>query len=187
MHSYPIVLFIHLLALLTAIGASSLVHFAMARMRDAGSAGEALQWLGLCHRASRAFPVALLTLLGSGAWLVHEEWHWDTGFVDAGIVGAVLLLVLGGAVEGGRARRVAAALAAAPGGPVGDVVRDPVLWAVSWANTGIAVGVVFAMVTKPAAAGSFAAVAVGLAAGAGVGLAFRRQAGDTRVPGEARA
>jgi hypothetical protein len=187
MHSYSIVLFIHLLALLLAFGASSLVHYAMVRMRDAESAGDALSWLGLCHRASRAFPVALVTLVASGAWLVHKAWTWHAGFVDAGLVGAVLLLVLGGAVEGGRARKIAAALAADPGGAVGEVVRDPLLWAVNWANTGIALGVVFAMVTKPAAGGSFAAVAVGLAAGACVGLAFLRRRADARVPGEVRA
>jgi hypothetical protein len=181
MHGYHVALFVHLLALLAAFSASSLVHFAMTRVRDARTGAEALQWLGLCHRLSRVFPVALLTLVASGAWMTHDLWTWDTGFVDAGLTGAVLLLLSGAGVEGGRARRVAASLAAAPGDRPGEAVRDPLWWAASWANTGTALGVVFAMAAKPSAAGSFAGVAIGLVAGVCVGLAARGSQGPART------
>jgi hypothetical protein len=180
MHGYHIALFIHLLALLGAFAASSLVHFSMLRLREAGDGREALQWLGLAHRLARVFPVALLVLLGSGVWMVREAWDWDAGLVEAGLTGVVLLFVLGGAVEGGRARKVAAVLAADPAAAPGGVVRDAVWWATNWANTGIAIAVVFAMATKPSPAGAFAAVAVGAGAGACIGLLLRQRGAQGR-------
>jgi hypothetical protein len=176
MHGYQIALFLHLLALLAAFSASAVVHFATARMRDARTGADALQWLGLCHRLSRVFPLALATLLASGAWMTHRLWTWDTGFVDAGLAGVAILFVSGAFVEGGRARRAARALAAAPDRAPGEVVRDRVFWAASWANTGTALGVVYAMAVKPGLAAAFAAVAVGLGAGTSVGLVACRRA-----------
>jgi hypothetical protein len=46
MNRYDLVLFLHLLALLAAIGASTVVHVALLKIRDACNGGEALQWLG---------------------------------------------------------------------------------------------------------------------------------------------
>jgi hypothetical protein len=175
MHGYQILLFVHLLALLAAFSASGIVHFALIKLRDARTGGEALQWLGLAHKLSPVFPLALLTLLGSGAWMVHDAWTWNTGFVDAGLTGVVVLFLSGALLEGGRARKVAAELAQAPGAPVAgraaELVRDRLLWCASWGNSGTALGVVFAMVAKLGVAGSFAAVAAGLGAGVAVALA----------------
>jgi hypothetical protein len=186
MHGYQIALFVHLLALLAAFSASGIVHFAMTRLRDARTGADALQWLGLCHRLSRVFPLALLALVGSGAWMTRDAWTWDTGFVDAGLAGAAFLFVSGAVVEGGRARRAAKALAALGGAPLGgraaELVRDRLWWCASWGNTGTALGVVFAMATKPGAAGAFAAVGTGLAAGACVGLAGSRRAAGVAEP-----
>jgi hypothetical protein len=82
---YSVALVVHLFALLAAIGASTVVHLAMHRAGSARRAADALPWLGLAHAFSRAFPVSLLLLLASGAWLVHSGWTWDTGFVWAGL------------------------------------------------------------------------------------------------------
>jgi hypothetical protein len=176
MNRYDIALFLHLLALLAAIAASSIVHVSMAKLRAARTGGEGLQWLGLAHAFSRVFPLALAVLVGTGAWMVHGRWSWSAGFVVAGLAGAAFLAVAGGVVEGGRARKLTAALARDPGAPLdhaSSLVRDPVLWSVSWGNTGVALAVVLTMVAKPSLAASFAMLAVGLAAGCMVGLAFR--------------
>lgn len=181
MNRYDLALFFHLLALLAAIGASTVVHVAMPKIRDARTGGEALQWLGLAHAFSRIFPIALATLLGTGAWMVHGRWVWGAGFVESGVAGVVILAVLGGVVEGGRARRIAAALAARPADSLehaAPLVRDPLWWCAPWGNTGIALAVVLTMVAKPSPAASFAALAVGLAAGWLVGLLAR----GTAVP-----
>jgi hypothetical protein len=179
MNGYDLALFLHLLALLAAIAASTVVHVSMEKTRSSGTGGDALQWLGLAHAFSRVFPVALATLLGTGGWMVHGRWPWHDGFVEAGLAGVAILAVSGGVVEGSRARRLAAALAARPGDSLehaASLVRDPVWWCASWGNTGVALAVVLTMVAKSSLAASFAALAVGLAAGCCVGLASRRRA-----------
>jgi hypothetical protein len=182
--AYELGLFVHLLALFVAFGASTVVHVTMSKVRSAGRGGDALPWLALAHSFARVFPVALALLVASGAWMLRDAWSWSTGFVDAGLAGVVLLFVSGAVIEGGRARRLAAALAAHPSEPVPDrLVRDPLWWCASWGNTGVAVGVAFAMVAKPDAAGAFSSVAVGLCAGAVVGLLAR----GSRDPRDLRA
>ena len=173
MHGYQIALFFHLIALFAAFGASTVVHVSMIKIRDARSGGDALQWLGVAHVLARVFPIALAILVGTGAWMLRNSWSWTAGFVDAGLTGVVLLFVSGAVIEGGRARKLAAALAANPEGPVPAAARDPLWWCASWANTGVALGVAFAMVAKPAAAGSFAALVVGVLGGCVVGLIGR--------------
>jgi hypothetical protein len=174
MSGYQVALFFHLLALLSAIGASTIEHVSMAEVRDAPTGREALRRLGLAHAFSRVFPVALAVLVGTGAWMVHDDWSWSAPFVLAGIAGSVFLLVTGAGVLGPRAGRVAAALAAAPDERVPDLVRDPVWWCVSWGDTGVAIGVVLAMTARPGAAASALCVAGGLGVGVLVGLLSRR-------------
>ncbi len=182
MNWYGLALFLHLLALLGAVAGSTLVHLSLGKLRGARSCGEGLQWLGLAHAVSPVFPVALAVLVGTGAWMVHGRWPWSAGFVVAGLTGVVYLAVAGGAVEGGRARKLAAALASSPSAPLDQaLVRDPVLWCVSWANTGVALAVVLAMVEKSSLAVSFAMLGVGLASGCAVGLAFRARVGRPRL------
>jgi hypothetical protein len=180
MHGYQIALFFHLLALFAAFGASTVIHVSMLKIRGASSGHEALGWLSVAHALSRVFPVALAALVGTGAWMLHDAWSWSSGFVLAGLTGVALLFVSGAGVEGGRARKVAAALAARPSSLPGVYVRDAVWWCASWANTGVALAVAFAMVVKPSTGGAFAALAVGAAAGGIVGFVVR---GRDAVPG----
>jgi hypothetical protein len=178
MNGYGIALFLHLCALLAAIGASAVIGLAMHRICSARVAGEALQWLGTCKAVAHVFPVALLTLLASGAYMVHRAWRWDAGWVWAGIAGVVFLGVVGDRVEGGRAKRIAHALAADPGAPLegrlASLVRDPLWWTAAMVNHAVALAVVFAMATKPGLAGSLAALAVAVAVGAAVAVPLRR-------------
>jgi hypothetical protein len=173
MDGYQIALFVHLLALFAAFGASTVIHVSMTRIRSARSGAEALDWLGAAHALSRVFPLSLAALVGTGAWMLHDAWSWSSGFVLAGLTGVAFLFLSGAVIEGGQARKLAAALAARPAEPPAVLARDPLWWCASWANTGVAVGVTFAMVTKPSAEGAFAALAVGAIAGAAAGLLAR--------------
>jgi hypothetical protein len=177
MTSFHIALFVHLLALFAAFGASTVVHVATVKIRQARSGGEALEWLGLAHAFSPVFPAALAVLVGTGAWMLHRGGSWGAGFVLAGLVGVGLLFVPGAAFEGTRARKLAAALAERPDDPPLD---DPLLSLISWANTGIAVGVTYGMVARPSTGAAFAALVAGLVAGAAAGLAAARsRTGET--------
>ena len=170
---YSIALVVHLFALLAAIGASTVVHLAMHRARAARRGDEALPWLGLVKAFAPAFPVSLVLLLGSGAWLVHSAWTWDTGFVWAGLTGVVFLFVSGGAVAERRGKEAVQTILVAPAGPVPAAIRDRAWWLSSYANSGVALGVVAAMAAKPSAAVAFGLLAAGLCIGLVVGEAAR--------------
>lgn len=166
MDGYHIALFVHLCALLAAIGASAVVALAMRRVRSSQTGRDALPWLALGKSAARTFPPAILALVASGAYMVHDSWSWSAGWVDAGLAGAVLLGVLGDRVEGRAAHRVAMALAADPAAPAGAIVRDRVWWTAGLVNPALATGIVFVMTTKPSLAGSIASLVVAVAIGA---------------------
>jgi hypothetical protein len=181
--SYSVALVVHLFALLGAIGASTVVHLAMHRARSAEHGTDVLAWLGLVKTFSHVFPVSLLLLLGSGAWLVHERWSWSFGFVWAGLAGVAFLFVCGGAVAERRGKAVADAVLAARGGPVPAVVHDRAWWLASYANSGVALGVVAAMAAKPSAGAAFGLLAAGLCIGLAVGELTRH--GDGRAAASA--
>lgn len=175
MHAYGVVLFVHLTALTAAFAADGVIMLVRRRLLAARSGAEALQWLLVAKATARTYPLALVALVLSGAFLVHDAWTWSTGFVDAGLAGAVALAVLGGGVEGRAAERIARALAAGPQDAPGAPVRDRVFWAVGLGNTALALGVVFVMATKPSLPASVAVLVAAFALGAAGGLAVRAE------------
>jgi hypothetical protein len=175
---YGVVLFLHLVALLGAISTAGVAHFAEARLGAAETVAAARPWAALLNRLGPVFPSALLVLLASGAYLVHRDWTWNRGWIEAGLVGVVLLLANGAGIVGRRNRMLTRALATAGDGPVTEhllqLTRRHFGGIASWANTGLAVGVVFVMTTKPGLAGSLAALAVAVALGIVVASWLRR-------------
>jgi hypothetical protein len=178
MDGYRLVLFVHLCALLGAIGTSALLHFAEVRLRTADTVAAIRMWAGLIETGARVFPLALLVLLGSGAYLVDRGWAWSTGWVDASLVGVAVLFVVGAGVIGGRSRALRRELMNAGDDVVparlAQITREHIAGVASWTNTGLALGIVFVMTMKPALAGSLAALAVAAGLGAVVALRLRR-------------
>ena len=175
---YRVVLFAHVCALLAAMSAGAVSHLSEARMRSAETTAALRPWARLLGRTAKVFPVALLILLGSGAYLVHDAWSWSAGWVDASLVGVGLLFASGAGVVRVRGVALRRALAAAGDGPPPPEVRrliveHPAAFA-SWMNTGIAVAIVFAMTAKAALAGSAAALVVGAAVGLAVAIGVGR-------------
>jgi hypothetical protein len=179
---YSLALVVHRFARLGAIGASTVVLLARHRARSTARGADALPWLGLVRTFAHAFPISLLLLLASGAWLVHERWTWSFGFVWAGLAGVAFLFVSGGAVAERRGKAVADAVLAAPGEPVPAVVHDRAWWLASYANSGVALGVVAAMAAKPSAGAAFGLLAAGLCIGLAVGELTRHGDGRAAAP-----
>ena len=176
---YGVVLFAHVCALLAAISAGALSHLSEERMRSAETTAALRPWARLLGRVGKVFPVALLVLLASGTYLVHDAWSWSAGWVEASLVGVGLLFASGAGpvrLRGLALRR--ALMEAGDGQPPPEVrrliVRHPAAFA-SWMNTGLAVAIVFAMTARPALAGSAAALVVGTVAGLGVAIGIGRR------------
>lgn len=165
MDGYHIALFLHLAALVAAAWAASRTHFAESRAHRAASAREALQWYTMAARTARIFPAVIVLLLLTGGYMMSRGgMTWRDGWVDVGVLAAFLLFAVGG-VLGARARAGARALAQrdADGPPPAP---DYVAARLSRLNTGMALAVMFVMVTKPSLVASLVTLAVGAIAGA---------------------
>jgi hypothetical protein len=129
-------------------------------------------------KVAKLFPVAILGLFGTGAYMTSNLWTWSTRWIDVGIAALVVLTVQGAGVAERTAKKLEAALHANGPGPLGQEARrmtlHPGLWVVEFSNLGIVFGVVWNMTEKPGLGESLAAVLVGYAVGAALALLITR-------------
>lgn len=178
MNSYHAVLYLHLLALFVGIGAAAVLVLCLFQLRAATTVAEAVPWARIAGKTQRAFPVAVLGLFATGAYMTSDSWHWSTGWIDASVAGLVLLAVQGPLLGGWAARRLEQALQANSSGALGEAARratrHPALWVTELANLGVVFGIVWNMTQKPSTATAIAAIAAGYLAGAIVALRLSR-------------
>src|SRR5581483_6650804 len=96
--AYHITLFVHISAVLAAAAAASLAVFSGGRYVRARSHDDAHAWLDLNGKISKTFPVVLVVLLLSGAYMVSLTGgaYWSTGWVRTGITAIVVIFAVGG-------------------------------------------------------------------------------------------
>jgi len=178
MDTYHVVLYIHLLSLFIGIGAGAVLLTCLFQLRAARTVEQAVPWGIVSGKVARLFPVAILGLFLTGAYMTHKFWTWGTSWIVVAIVGLVLLGAQGGGIGEHTAKKLEAALRANDPGPLGAEARrmtlHPGLWVVEFANFGIVLGVVWNMTEKPGWGGSIAAMLVGYAVGAALALYFSR-------------
>lgn len=178
MDTYHVVLYIHLLALFVGIGAGAALLTCLVKLRGAETLEAALPWGMTAGQVAKLFPIAILGLFGSGAYMTSDLWTWSTGWIDVAIAGLAYLALVG-PIVGGRGEHVLkAALQANGPGALGDAARraarHPALWITECTNFGVVFGVVWNMTEKPGTWTAVAAVLGGIAVGAAVGYAASR-------------
>ena len=182
MDTYHVVLYIHLLALFVGIGAGSVLLACLLQLRAARTVEQAAPWGMMAGKVEKLFPVAILGLFGSGAYMTTSfvAWSWSTRWIDVGIAALVVLTVQGAGIAERTGHKLGAALMANGPGPLGPEARrmtlHPGLWVVEFSNLGIVFGVVWNMTEKPGLGESLAAVLVGYAVGAVLALLVTRSA-----------
>ncbi|HKB92959.1 MAG TPA: hypothetical protein VKC62_01810 [Gaiellaceae bacterium] len=178
MNTYHAVLYLHLLFLLTGVSAGAIEAVCLFRLRAAETLTDAAPWGQLAGQLEKVFPVAIVGLFASGAYMTSDVWTWSTSWILLPIVGLVVLALQGPLVAGRRGHAVKEALAANGPGPLGRearaMTRDTALWAAAFANEGLVLGIVWVMTEKPGWAGGIAALVVGYAAGVAASLRFTR-------------
>src|SRR5262249_31547983 len=150
-------------------------------LRRSTAMGQVRDWVRLLSAPRFVGGPAALTILATGIYMSIVRWG-QQAWIGAAFLGVILMAVLGAVLGGGQLRRIGQALRGVEG-PVPEVleqrIRDPLLVASAWLRTGLALGIVFLMVTKPAGPASLAvlgaAVALGLMAGLPAG-GYRRRA-----------
>jgi hypothetical protein len=180
MDAYHITLFLHVVTLIIAASATAVSKLAVGRRIRARTLREALEWHEVLISASKAFPLCLASFAATGAYMVSVlgARAWSSGFVIAGFVGVTLLLG-SGTFLGVKARALKQILQgaanAAPDAPPPRLVPPLLITMLPLVNTGVALGVVFDMVTKP----SSVPVALGVI---GIGIATAAAAAWRKRP-----
>jgi hypothetical protein len=178
MDTYSTVLFLHLLALFVGISGGAVIHACLFGLKAADTAQAATPWGMLAGKTEKVFPVAILGLFATGAYLTSDVWTWSTGWIDVSIVVIVILGVQGGGIATRRAAALKAALMANGPGPLGAEARaltlDKPLWIASFTNPAIVIGTIWNMTQKPGWGEAIAAIGVTYAIGLALALAFSR-------------
>jgi hypothetical protein len=176
--TYHVVLYIHLLALFVGIGAGTVLLVCLFQLRAAQTLADAVPWGRVAGKTGRAFPVAILGLFGTGAYMTADVWTWSTRWIDVSIAGLLLLALQGPLVAERTAKKLERALQDNGPGPLGEqarrMTRHPGLWVAEFSNFGVVLGVVWDMTQKPGTATAVAAVVGGYAVGAIVALPFTK-------------
>jgi hypothetical protein len=187
-NTYHYVLYAHLMSLFVGIGAGAVLLACLLQLRAARTLEQAVPWGMMAGKVGKFFPVAILGLFGTGAYMTSETtfpWSWSTRWIDVGIAALVVLFVQGAGIAERTGHKLGAAMQANGPGPLGPEARrmalHPGLWVVEFSNLGIVFGVVWNMTQKPGLGESLAAVLIGYAVGAALALLV------TRVPQEERA
>jgi len=176
MDIYRVVVFVHLFTLLVAAGATAIMKLAIGRRTRARTVGEVLDWHNVLMATSKVFPMCLAAFVITGGYMlsVNRINAFSTGFVVAGLVGVAFLLVSGMflGVKGKALGQMLEGLAKKGADqPAPKLAAPPLLAALPFINTFVAVSVAFDMVTKPTSIPvALSVLAVGIVLGAVVGM-----------------
>ena len=186
MDTYHVVLYIHLLALFVGIGAGAVMLVCLLQLRAAQTLMDAVPWGRVAGKTGRAFPVAILGLFGTGAYMTSDVWTWSTGWIDVSIAGLVVLALQGPLVAERTAHKLKRALQENGPGPLGRharrMARHPALWIADLSNLGVVLGIVWDMTQKPGTWSAIAAVVGGYVVGAALALPFTRLSAEELAP-----
>ena len=186
MNAYNAVLYLHLLSLFVGIGAGAVLLVCLLQLRAAHTLQEAGPWGMVAGKVGKFFPIAILGLFGTGAYMTSSQWSWGTRWIDVGIAALVVLIVQGAGVGERTGHKLAAALQANGPGPLGPEARrmalHPGLWVVEFTNLGLVFGIVWNMTNKPGLGGSLAAALGGYAVGAMLALLVTRTPQEELAP-----
>lgn len=166
-HGTDVVLFLHIAVAVFTFGIAGLLLTGLTQMRRAESVAVLRSWEGLTHRIEPWFPILVLVLIALGGWLIalsDDEFGWGDGWVLTSVITLVIMEAYGGIVLAPNGKRLHAMLETVPDGPVpaevAAALRNPLVWAGAWGETGLATAILFLMPTKPAGAWSVVIVLV---------------------------
>jgi hypothetical protein len=176
--TYHVVLYLHLLSLFVGIGAASILVVCLFQLQGAQEQTDAIPWGMVAGKIGRLFPIAILGLFGSGAYMTSDVWTWGTGWIVVGIVALVVLAVQGPVIAERSGKKLEHALRENGPGPLGEHARKMTrywgLWLVEFSSIGLVLAVVWNMTTKPGTGSAIAAAVIGYGVGAGLGHLFSR-------------
>lgn len=192
MNTYHTVLYLHFLSIFAGVGAATIMVLCSYRVRAAATLEQAVPWGMVAGKTKNAFPIVVLALFGTGAYMTSDVWSWGDGWIWPSIVGLALIGLQGPLVAGPRADALKKALMENGPGPLGEkprrLARDPRLWTVTLANPAMVFAIAWNMTEKPGTAAAIASIVIAFAAGAAVAWRLTRMpAGEPEPAAKAAA
>ena len=182
MDTYHVVLYLHLLSLFIGLGAASILMACLFRLRASQTLADAAPWGMMAGKIGRAFPIAVVGLFATGAYMTSDVWSWSTGWIWVSIIGLVVVAVQGPLIAERTGHKLGAALMANGPGPLGPEARrmtlHPGLWVVEFTNVAVVLGIVWNMTQKPSTASAILTLVIAYAVGLAIGLWLRRSPAD---------
>jgi hypothetical protein len=167
---YQFILFLHIVALAIGLSAGGILLTCLIQLRAAATLEQAAPFGAVAGKAEKAFPVAILGLFLTGAYMTSDVWTWGTSWIDVAIAGLVVLGLQGPLVGGRQAHKLKHALMENGPGPLSEsarrLARHQRLWWAELANFGVVFGVIWNMTHKSGWTEAILAVVIGYAAGA---------------------
>jgi hypothetical protein len=182
--TYRTVLYLHLLSLVIGIGAGAVLLVCLYHLKAAQTLADAAPWGAVAGTTEKTFPVAIVGLFLTGAYMTHDVWTWDTGWIVVSLIGLIVIALQGALVGGRTSKRLEQALHANGPGPLGDdarrMTRHPGLWVTEFTNVGMVLAIMWNMTQKPGTTEAILAIVIGYAVGLGLALrAIRSPAKET--------
>ncbi len=178
MDAYHVVLYVHILSFLVGISAGVVATVCLLKLRRAETLADAAPWGQLVGQIEKAFPVAIVGLYASGAYMTSQYWTWSTSWIVIPIVGLAVLSLQGPLVAGRRGHALKKALMANGPGPLGPearrMTRDRALWIADLTNETLVLAIIWVMVEKSAWASGIAALVIAYAVGVIAAIALTR-------------
>jgi hypothetical protein len=172
--TYHVVLYLHLLSLLVGMGAGAVLLVCLFQLRAARTLEEAAPWGMTAGKTGHYFPVAVVGLVATGAYMTSHLWSWGTGWIDVSLVGLAVVALQGPLVAERTAKKLKAGLMANGPGRLGVAAKKltlhPGLWVTEFTNLALVLAIVWNMTVKPGMATAIVALVVGYAVGAVLAL-----------------
>src|SRR5690348_1703287 len=165
---YDVALFVHLLGVVLLVGAVATTLVATLRAQTVATVQELRSVTAVTKKIDMVIGPAMLLILAAGLYMVAVGGDdggitWSSGWVDVALVIFLVMAVLGPTVEAGHAKRLMAAAAQVPDGPVqGDLDRlrrNATAVYVSFFGASQILAFLYLMSNKPGLVGSLVACA----------------------------
>lgn len=171
MSVYTLALFAHLVGVLSLFIGMGLQWTVIIGFRRAQSVSQMRLWSGLLRPVAMFGPLSAVLILLAGGYMMFTAWGIDTPWIVISIGAMLLMAALGMGITVRKLRAVqrtamADGTSEAISPELRHLVYNPMLWISAHLASGIALGIVFTMTTKPGWLVSLLVMAVTMALGA---------------------